>query len=69
VDGIERKNYFDKELTPLLRVMHLADGEGWLLFDPENREPGRVDTLAVFERVERLISKPLQAGFLDADKR
>jgi len=51
----EMKRYIDRELTPLLRVMHLADGDGWLMFDPENRERGRMDTLGVFEMVERLI--------------
>jgi hypothetical protein len=52
----EMKKYFDRELIPLLRVMHLADGEGWQLFDPGFRERGRIDTLSVFERIERLIS-------------
>jgi hypothetical protein len=52
----EMKTYFDRELTLPLLVMHLADGEGWLIFDPENRELGRNDTLRAFEKVERLIS-------------
>lgn len=64
----EMKRYFDRELTSLLRIMHLGDGEGWLMFDPENREPGRMDTLEAFERVERLVSEPFQTGSLDADK-
>jgi hypothetical protein len=50
------KSYFDREITLLLMVMHLADGEGWLIFEPENREVGRNDTLKAFERVEQLIS-------------
>lgn len=54
---IEMKEYFDKDLTLLLKLMHLADGEGWLIFDLENRELGRNDTLRSFERVERLISE------------
>jgi hypothetical protein len=53
----EMKTYFDRELTLPLLVMHLADGEGWLIFDPENRELGRNDTLRAFEKVERLISE------------
>jgi hypothetical protein len=60
--NVEMKRYFDQKLISLLRVMHLADGEGWLLFDPENRKRGRMDTLEVFERVERLISEPFQVG-------
>jgi hypothetical protein len=51
------EEYFDKDLTLLLKLMHLADGEGWLIFDLENRELGRNDTLRSFERVERLISE------------
>jgi hypothetical protein len=34
-------------------MMHLADGKGWQLFAPEIRELGRLDTLSVFERMER----------------
>lgn len=56
----EMKRYFDTELIPLLKVMHLADGNGWLIFDPENRERGQMDTLKVFERVERLITESFQ---------
>ena len=56
----EMKQYFDGELIPLLRIMHLADGEGWLMFDPKNRERGRLDTLKIFDRVEGLISNPFQ---------
>ena len=55
--NMEMKSYFDREITFLLMVMHLADGEGWLIFEPENREVGRNDTLRAFERVEQLISK------------
>ena len=49
--------YFDKELTPLLKVMNLADGEGWSMFHPETRERQRVDTIQVFEKLDRLISR------------
>lgn len=52
----EMERYFDLDLLPLLRVMHLADGEGWLMFDPEKRQRGRTSTLAVFDRVERMVS-------------
>jgi len=54
---VEMKKYFDRDLTLLLKLMHLADGEGWLIFDSENRELGRNDTLRSFERLERLISE------------
>ena len=56
----EMKQYFDEELIPLLMVMHLADGEGWLMFDPENRERGRLDTLKKFGQIEWLISNSFQ---------
>lgn len=56
----EMKRYFDKGLLSLLSVMHLADGEGWLIFDSKNRERGRLDTLKVFTQVERLIAESFQ---------
>lgn len=55
----EMRLFFDRELIPLLRVMHLADGEGWLMFDLANRARARIDTLEVFERVERLIPEKI----------
>jgi len=51
----------DESLLPLLRVMHLADNEGWTLFEPE-REQYRSETLEAFERVERMISRSNQTG-------
>lgn len=48
--------YLDRELLPLLKVMNLGDTDGWALFDPETRERQRLDTLQVFEKLERLIS-------------
>ena len=53
--NVEVKRYINKELSLLLLVMHLADGEGWQMFDPENREFGRNDTLRAFEKVDQLI--------------
>lgn len=55
--SVELKRYFNKELSHLLLVMHLADGEGWLLFDSKNREFGRNDTVKAFKRVEQLIAE------------
>jgi hypothetical protein len=49
--------YFDLELLPLLKVMHLGDGDGWALFNPEVRERQRIDTLQVFVTLERLLSR------------
>jgi len=52
----EVKMYIDTGLLPLLRVMNLGDNDGWNLFQPDLREQGRVDTLQVFEQIEKLIS-------------
>ena len=49
--------YFDLELLPCLKVMNLGDSEGWALFNPEVRERQRLDTVQVFDRLERLISQ------------
>ena len=52
----ETKRFIDPSLFPLLRVMMLADNEGWSLFDPKTRARQRIDMLEAFEEVERLIS-------------
>jgi hypothetical protein len=52
----EAQQYIDSNLFPLLRVMMLSDNEGWSLFDPETRARQRRDTLAAFEKIEKLIS-------------
>lgn len=52
----EIKRYVNTDLVPLLKVMMLADNEGWVLFYPEDRLKQRDQTLKVFENVERLIS-------------
>jgi hypothetical protein len=52
----ETRCFIDPSLLPLLRVMMLADNEGWSLFDLETRARQRSDTLKAFEEVERLIS-------------
>ena len=52
----EAQRYIDATLFPLLRVMMLSDNEGWSLFDPETRVRQRRDTLAAFEKIEKLIS-------------
>ena len=52
----EMKEYFDYELIPLLKMMHLADNEGWGMFNPEDRERGRAGIIEAFDGVERLVS-------------
>jgi len=52
----EIKRYVNTDLVPLLKVMMLADNEGWVMFYPEDRLKQRNQTLKVFENVERLIS-------------
>jgi hypothetical protein len=52
----EAQLYINTDMFPLLRVMMLSDNEGWSLFDAETRARQRRDTLAVFEKVGRLIS-------------
>ena len=54
LSGNEIVQYVDNELLPLLKVMHLADNEGWSMFEPETRAIQRSETLEAFEKVERL---------------
>jgi hypothetical protein len=51
----EIKRYVKSNLFPLLKVMMLADNEGWVMFYSE-REQQRTETLQVFEMIEQLIS-------------
>jgi hypothetical protein len=44
--------YIDKDLLPLLKVMTLADNEGWTMFYPDDRLLQRMETLATFEQIE-----------------
>lgn len=53
---VEITNYVDQDLLPLLKVMMLADNEGWSLFYPEERLKQRNETIETFEKVENLIS-------------
>lgn len=48
-------NYFDADLFPLLKAMHLADNDGWTLFEPSTREHQRIDIIEVFEKIEHMI--------------
>jgi len=51
----EIKQFIDPIFLPLLRVMMLADSEGWVLFYPEVRELQRNETLTAFQVAEKVI--------------
>lgn len=51
----EIKNYVDADLLPLLKVMMLADNEGWVMFYPEDRSKQRSETLQTYELLEKWI--------------
>jgi hypothetical protein len=52
----EIKVYITSDLAALLKVMNLADNEGWVMFYPEARAIQRYDTLAAYQRFEKLIN-------------
>ena len=52
----EITRYIDKDVLPLLKVMALADNEGWAMFYPDDRLTQRTETLATFERIENTTS-------------
>jgi hypothetical protein len=45
----------DRDVLPLLRVMMLADNEGWALFYPDARSVQRAETLQAFDRLSGMI--------------
>jgi hypothetical protein len=49
--------YVNADLAPLLKVMNLADNEGWSMFYPETRTIQRRETLQAFQRIDEIISK------------
>ncbi|MBI3161768.1 MAG: hypothetical protein HYZ23_04630 [Chloroflexi bacterium] len=51
----EIKTHVDAKLCPLLKMMCLADNEGWSMFYPETRERQRSDTLKAFEMVGKMV--------------
>jgi hypothetical protein len=53
----EISHYVNTNLAPLLKVMNLADSEGWSMFYPETRAIQRSETLEEFERVAEIIRK------------
>ncbi len=50
----EIKTYINTDLAALLKVMMLADNEGWSMFTSE-REKQRSETLEVYQKIENLI--------------
>jgi hypothetical protein len=53
---VEVRRYVSAALFPLLKMMMLADNDGWALFDPSTKERHRQETLAAFGRLERLVA-------------
>jgi len=51
----EIQRYVGRHLAPLLKVMMLADNEGWVMFTPQ-REQQRRETLDAFQRIGRISS-------------
>lgn len=54
----EAERYLDRELLTQLKLMSLADSDGWELFLPPTRERYRQLTLAVFDELESRERKP-----------
>jgi hypothetical protein len=53
----EIRQYVDTELFPLVRMMMLADNDGWTLFDQATKERYRQETLAVFRELEPFLAE------------
>lgn len=47
--------YVDAATFPIFKMMMLVDTDGWSLFDPENRERQRQQTLRAFEKIAATI--------------
>ena len=56
LDKEELRRHIDRSLLPLLKVMMLADNEGWSMFYPNARAEQRQDTLEAFEEVDKLLA-------------
>jgi hypothetical protein len=52
----EIKRYIEVPVVPLLKVMMLADNEGWVMFSSE-RQQQRDETLGVFQRIETIVAR------------
>jgi hypothetical protein len=53
----EMTRYLDRDLLPYLEVMHLADSEGWNLFNQQQRQLLLENTRKAFRDLERLLVK------------
>ena len=53
----EIASYIDKNLLPLLKVMMLADNEGWAMFYPEDRKKQYDETVRAFNQVDELVNQ------------
>jgi hypothetical protein len=51
----EITRFIDMDTLPLLKVMYLADNEGWALFKPEIRELQKQNRIRSFARYQKLI--------------
>jgi len=49
------RSFISPTLFPLLKVMMLGDSDGWVLFDPEDREIKYKTAVAAFQEIERLL--------------
>jgi hypothetical protein len=48
--------YFDSELLHLMRIMLLADSDGWELFHASTCHAYRLETRGVFDRLRQAIA-------------
>ncbi|MBN1562494.1 MAG: hypothetical protein JXA10_01550 [Anaerolineae bacterium] len=52
----EIKRYINPELLTLLRIMMNVDNDAWSFFDPVTKSRHRIETRAVFERLEGIVT-------------
>jgi hypothetical protein len=62
LNDIEIKIYIDRNLAPLLKLMCLADNEGWVMFYPDARVTQKLETLDAFQKFEMIINSPIPAS-------
>lgn len=56
LSNTEIQRYITPNLYPLLKMMMLADNDGWEIFDPSLKAQYRQETLAAFDAVSRIIN-------------
>lgn len=52
----ETIQFAGRDVLPLLKVMMLADNEGWVMFYPEERAKQRAETVEKYSQLENLLS-------------